>query len=56
MKETQWILVIFDWHPHRSDKNAPAVHAELCLVASGHIFVKVFTDVWSIVEHGHNWT
>ena len=61
MKETEWILVNFDWHVNKSDTNVPAMHAEPSLVTSGCVWshtciVKVFTDVRSIAEHGHNWT
>ena len=61
MKETEWILAKFGWHPHKSDTNAPIMHADPCLVMSGYFWLclvtylsKVFTDVYSMVEHGHN--
>ena len=52
-------MAIFDWHPHKSDTNAHAMYAEAWLIASGHSYFKVFTDLHSMVEldmtgHGQN--
>ena len=53
-------MVISDWHPHRSDTNAPGMHAESCVVTSGLIFYQSIhrrTLAWSQLDTiGYDWS
>ena len=63
MKETQWIMMISDLHPNKSDTNAPGMHAEPCLVGSVYIWLHIcqiirrHTLIWLSmhVTIGHDW-
>ena len=59
MQKTQWMLVIFVRHRHKSDTMHPPCmqsHPWLQQVmsTSGHICVDVLAVVHSMVDYGHN--